>query len=70
MRYEIKEAIGALPLELREPLVLIDMFELSYAEAGAILGIPQGTVKSRVFRARQTLMSVLHPLVEEAGGEA
>ncbi|HVF53082.1 MAG TPA: sigma-70 family RNA polymerase sigma factor [Actinomycetota bacterium] len=56
---DIKDAILGLPLELREPLVLVDMFETPYHEVGAILDIPVGTVKSRVFKARRILIEVL-----------
>ena len=69
MGYEIKEAIAALPPDLREPLVLVDVFETTYAETATLLRIPQGTVKSRVFRARQSLMVQLHATEEEAGHE-
>lgn len=69
-RLEIKEALAGLPLDLLEPVVMIDMFGLSYKEAGAVLGIPEGTVKSRVHRARSTLARVLGPERGESTGEA
>ncbi len=56
---EIREAIAGLPLELREAVVMIDMLGESYRDAARVLGIPEGTVKSRVHRARQTLADVL-----------
>lgn len=55
VRIEVSEALGELQVELREPVVLIDMFGASYKEAARILGIPEGTVKSRVHRARDLL---------------
>ena len=55
VRIEVAEALGALSLELREPVVLIDMFGTSYAEVAMMLGVPLGTVKSRVHRARELL---------------
>jgi RNA polymerase sigma-70 factor (ECF subfamily) len=70
VRLEVKEALAGLPLELREPVVMIDMFGLSYKEAGAVLGIPEGTVKSRVHRARSNLAQVLGPGRGESTGEA
>lgn len=59
VRLEVREAVACLPLELREPVVLIDMFGASYSEVSAMLGIPVGTVKSRVHRARATLAGAL-----------
>ena len=66
---EVREALGALPLDLREPVVLIDMFGASYAEASAMLSVPIGTVKSRVHRARQALARALHPARSEHADE-
>lgn len=65
VRVEVREALGRLPFELREPVVLIDMFGESYRDAAAILGVPEGTVKSRVHRARSLLAREL--LAEDAG---
>ena len=56
---EVREALVALPLELREPVVLIDMLGESYRDAAKVLSIPEGTVKSRVHRARQMLVEAL-----------
>src|ERR687891_179275 len=58
-RIEVREALGDLPPNLREPVVLIDMFGMSYQEVARVLGIPQGTVKSRVHRARELLAAAL-----------
>lgn len=52
---ELEAAVFELPPRLREPFVLIDVAGLTYREAGEVLGIPEGTVKSRVFHARQRL---------------
>jgi RNA polymerase sigma-70 factor (ECF subfamily) len=56
---EVRDALALLPLELREPLVLIDMFGESYREAARVLRVPEGTVKSRVHRARAMMMRSL-----------
>lgn len=48
--------VAALPEEFREVLVLREMEELSYKEIADIVGIPQGTVMSRLSRARAMLM--------------
>ena len=67
---EVREAILSLPGELRESVVLIDMFGLSYKDAAAIMSTPVGTVKSRVHRARDMLVARLGPLTEESADEA
>ena len=54
-RLAVKDALAALPVELRESVVVIEMFGESYKDAARILGIPEGTVKSRVHRAREAL---------------
>jgi RNA polymerase sigma-70 factor, ECF subfamily len=61
---EVREAVHALPLELREPVVLIDMFGSSYREVAQMLGVPEGTIKSRMHRARELLAVSLRPLDE------
>lgn len=55
----VEEAMRALQPEDREALGAVTLFGLSYAEAATELGVPTGTVKSRVFRARRTLLSTL-----------
>ena len=62
---EIRDAMASLSPELREPMVLIDVFGLGYRDAGRVLGVPEGTVKSRVHRARETVANLLMP--EERG---
>ncbi|WAC08536.1 MAG: sigma-70 family RNA polymerase sigma factor [Thermodesulfobacteriota bacterium] len=51
----VQEAINSLDTEFREILILKDIQEVSYEEITAILKIPDGTVKSRIFRAREAL---------------
>lgn len=56
---DIYEALESLDFELREAIVLVSMIELTYDEAADAIGIPAGTVKSRVFRARRQLIQIL-----------
>jgi RNA polymerase sigma-70 factor (ECF subfamily) len=51
----VQKAINSLDTEFREILILKDIQEVSYEEIAAILKIPDGTVKSRIFRAREVL---------------
>lgn len=66
---EVREALQTLPHELLEPIVMIDIFGVSYSEAAATIGAPEGTIKSRVHRARERLATLLGPLGEEAADE-
>lgn len=52
---ETQRALRALPVEQREALLLVALEGLSYAEAAKVLGIPRGTLMSRIARARTTL---------------
>jgi RNA polymerase sigma-70 factor (ECF subfamily) len=52
---EVLAAIAALPDDFRDVVVHVDVAGLSYAEAAELLGIPQGTVMSRLYRGRQRL---------------
>jgi RNA polymerase sigma factor (sigma-70 family) len=52
----LDQALAALPVELRECLVLHELEELSYKEVAHITGVPIGTVMSRLWRARQALV--------------
>jgi RNA polymerase sigma-70 factor, ECF subfamily len=50
---EVYAAVAALPDDFRDVLVAVDVAGLSYDEAATALGIPQGTVMSRLYRGRQ-----------------
>jgi RNA polymerase sigma-70 factor, ECF subfamily len=54
-RERLDTLLDALPVELRECVVLCDLEEMSYKEIAQVVGIPVGTVMSRLWRARQTL---------------
>lgn len=55
----VQGAIDALPDSFREVAVLVDLNDQSYEAAAAILGVPVGTVRSRLFRARRLLQERL-----------
>jgi RNA polymerase sigma-70 factor, ECF subfamily len=56
---QVRRALETLPTDFREVLVLRELEGLSYKEIGAIVGIPLGTVMSRLSRARERLAGVL-----------
>lgn len=51
----VAQAVGALPEKMRSVLQLVDIDGLSYQEASAVLGVPVGTVMSRLHRARSRI---------------
>jgi RNA polymerase sigma-70 factor (ECF subfamily) len=58
-RLDLEAALASLSPELRAVVLLVDADELSYEEAAEVLGIPPGTVASRLSRARDTLKGAL-----------
>jgi RNA polymerase sigma-70 factor (ECF subfamily) len=61
----VKKAIAQLEPEFREVLVLRDVEDLSYEEIAAITGLPDGTVKSRIHRARGQLRALVEKVIGE-----
>ncbi len=57
----VREALARLPEAQRAALVLVDMHGLPVAEAAVVLGVAEGTVKSRCFRGRDALAGMLRP---------
>jgi len=55
----IRQALAALPANLREPLVLCTIEEMSQAEAAEVLGINRKAVETRIYRARAKLAELL-----------
>jgi RNA polymerase sigma-70 factor (ECF subfamily) len=58
-RVELEAALGAVSTEHRETFLLVEVFGLSYQEAADVLDVAVGTVKSRMFRAREALCSAI-----------
>lgn len=58
---DVQRALRRLPEAQRMALVLVDMHGLTVAETAEILGVPEGTVKSRCARGRAALLAVLRP---------
>ncbi len=63
----IDRALASLPPDMRLAVTLRDVQGFDYAEIAAMLGIPLGTVESRIFRARQRLRPLLASLVGGRG---
>jgi RNA polymerase sigma-70 factor, ECF subfamily len=59
LRERLREAIDALPEIYRLPVVLFDIEGFSHAEIARLVGIPEGTCKSRLMRARAQLRETL-----------
>jgi len=69
-REEVREALDKLPENLRSVLILKEYGELNYKEIGQSLGISEGNVKVRVFRARERLAGLLNSEVRVPDREA
>ncbi len=60
----VERAISSLPEDLRTAITLREIDGLSYDEIAAVMDCPIGTVRSRIFRAREAIDSELRPLLE------
>lgn len=67
VRPAIERAIDNLPEPHHTVLVLVDLESHSYEEAAAILEVPVGTVRSRLFRARRMIQEALIAYAQDAG---
>jgi len=65
VRVIVRTAIDKLPDKLRIPMILRDLEGLSYQEISETLELDLGTVKSRIFRARESLRKNLEPMKKE-----
>ena len=64
LRGTLEETIAALPEELRTAIMLREIEGLSYEEIASAMECPVGTVRSRIFRAREALDAAIHPLTD------
>ena len=64
---KVQRAVQELPADFREVIVLRELEGLSYKEIAAVVGIPIGTVMSRLARARERLLAILGPSATAIG---
>ena len=67
MREAVRRSMYALPAAYREVAILVDWHDQSYESVAQILGVPIGTVRSRLFRARRMLQAELTAHAEDLG---
>ncbi len=60
----VNAAMDALPLDLRTAIALREIEGLSYEEISAVMACPIGTVRSRIFRAREVIADKLRPMLD------
>jgi RNA polymerase sigma-70 factor (ECF subfamily) len=65
----VNAAIEALSEDLRQAITLREIEGLSYDEIAVVMNCPIGTVRSRIFRAREAIAERLRPLLDTRGGE-
>ncbi len=63
----LRKALEEIPEVYRLPIVIVDIEDQSYAAAAQVLGVPVGTVRSRLFRGRRMLQARLLAYAEDAG---
>lgn len=62
-------AVDALSEDLRQAITLREVEGLSYEEIAEVMNCPIGTVRSRIFRAREAIAARLRPLLDTRKGE-
>jgi len=65
----VNSAIEALPDELRQAVILREIDGLSYEEIAEVMNCPIGTVRSRIFRAREAISTKVKPMLENQTGK-
>jgi RNA polymerase sigma-70 factor (ECF subfamily) len=64
----VNAAMDALPADLRQAVTLREIEGLSYEEIAGLMGCPIGTVRSRIFRAREAISARVRPMLEHQTG--
>jgi RNA polymerase sigma-70 factor (ECF subfamily) len=65
----VNSAMEALPEELRQAVTLREIEGLSYEEIADVMNCPIGTVRSRIFRAREAISAKVKPMLENQSGK-
>jgi len=65
----VNSAMEALPEELRQAVTLREIEGLSYEDIAEVMNCPIGTVRSRIFRAREAISAKVKPLLENQSGK-
>ena len=65
----VNAAIADLPQDLRQAVTLREIDGLSYEEISAVMSCPIGTVRSRIFRAREAISAKVKPMLENQSGK-
>src|SRR5882762_1562320 len=63
IKHKVAEVIHKLPADLRQAITLRELEGLSYEEIAQVMDCPIGTVRSRIFRAREAIDAVVQPLM-------
>jgi len=65
----VNTAMDALPEDLRQAIVLREIEGMSYEDIAAAMDCPIGTVRSRIFRAREAISAKVKPMLERQSGK-
>jgi RNA polymerase sigma-70 factor (ECF subfamily) len=66
---EVNAAFDGLPDDLKQALTLREMEGMSYEDIAEIMKCPMGTVRSRIFRAREAVSARIKPMLEKQTGK-
>ena len=66
----VNVAMEALPEDLRQAVTLREIEGLSYEDIAEVMGCPIGTVRSRIFRAREAISTKVKPMLERQSGKS
>lgn len=65
----VNEAMASLPEDLRQALILREIEGLTYEEIAEVMNCPMGTVRSRIYRARESVSARIRPMLTHQGGK-